>query len=626
MRKAYPESTAGQEALYRAGVLYFELGDFVNARKTLNELLFENPLFPKANDAKQKLGLAALEVGAYRDAYQTLISLADKAESEDEKRELYRQASRAAEGAHLFAEALELSIRLLDQARTPEEHQAELARVTELVEGKVGFTDIARIADGLNPSSAAWPVLTFKLARIYYHLRDWTNLQASLERFLQQAPNDPLAAQAQQMLDRANRRAGMKPRTIGVVLPLTGRYKAVSEVVLRGIQLALNGSDIELVVKDTQGDVDLAGKAVEELVFDSQAAVIVGPLLGDEARRVALVSEDLQVPNISLSLAPSITDIGPYVFRNMLTNEEQAQALVDYATGTLGYKKFGLLYPNLPYGVELANEFWDRAVEKGAEIRGAESYDHDQTTFTTEAKKLVGRYYLDDRLDYAEAVRDIQDKKLDAFRKRKALEKARSQLPPVVDFDALFIPDRWQQVSLVAPALAAEDIITTACDPKDLERIRKTTGNKDLKTVTLLGSNQWSSPKSQDGKSWEILDRGQKFVTCSVYVDGFFVDSNRPATKKFVERFRKDNAGRDPGYLDAIGFDTAGLLRQVIEKQAPKDRDTFRAALVNLKGFKGATGDTTFDERREAKKPLFFLTIESKGVRELSPAERVGGS
>src|SRR5678816_4413135 len=56
-RKAYPATTAGEEALYRAGVLSFELGDYTNARKQFNELLFENPLFPNAHDARLKLSL-----------------------------------------------------------------------------------------------------------------------------------------------------------------------------------------------------------------------------------------------------------------------------------------------------------------------------------------------------------------------------------------------------------------------------------------------------------------------------------------------------------------------------------------------------------------------------------------
>src|SRR4051812_38437510 len=54
VRKTYPSSTAGQEALYQAGVLSFEAGEYARARKLFNELLFENPLFEKAQDAKLK--------------------------------------------------------------------------------------------------------------------------------------------------------------------------------------------------------------------------------------------------------------------------------------------------------------------------------------------------------------------------------------------------------------------------------------------------------------------------------------------------------------------------------------------------------------------------------------------
>jgi len=50
--KAHPETTAAQEALYRAGVLAYESGDYSTARKSFNQLLYENPLFDKAQDAK----------------------------------------------------------------------------------------------------------------------------------------------------------------------------------------------------------------------------------------------------------------------------------------------------------------------------------------------------------------------------------------------------------------------------------------------------------------------------------------------------------------------------------------------------------------------------------------------
>ncbi|MBM7119341.1 penicillin-binding protein activator [[Archangium] primigenium] len=621
VRKAYPETTAGQDALYRAGVVFYDSRDYVNARKSFNELLFENPLHPQAVDAKRRLGRAALEVGAYRDAYQTLSSLAERAEGA-ERAQLMEDAARAAEKAGLFGPSLQMAVDAAGQARTPEEQQAAVARVQQLVEGRAGFVDVARVAEGLSSSNPAWPVLTFKLARIYYHLREWNRLEETLNRFLAEAPSSPYASQARDLLARATRRVEVQPRTVGVLLPMTGKYKAVGEAVMRGIKLALSGSDVELVVKDTQGDVNLTGQGMEQLAFDSGAIAVLGPIVADDARRAALVAEELQLPLLTLTRQEDITDIGPYVFRNMLTNSAQARAIADYAMKQKGFKSFAMLYPNLPYGVELANDFWDQVNANGGQVRGAETYAHDQTTFTSEAKKLVGRYYLEDRGDYIQGVREVQEQTTgqDAFRKRKAMEKMRGAVEPVIDFEAIFIPDEWRRVSLVAPALAVEDIVTNACDARDLERIRKTTGKKTLKTVMLLGTNAWSSGKGASGLP-ELVERGGKFVTCSVYVDGFFVDSQRPATRRFVQAYRQAYSG-DPSLLEAYGYDSARMVRQLLEsKQAPTSRAAFREALATLKDFDGATGKTSFDDKREARKPLFLLSVSNKGVTEVSPEE-----
>lgn len=62
------------------------------------------------------------------------------------------------------------------------------------------------------------------------------------------------------------------------------------------------------------------------------------------------------------------------------------------------------------------------------------------------------------------------------------MEKVRSTLDPVVDFEALLSPDPWQRVGLAAPALAVEAIITNACDARDIEKIKKATGRQELKT------------------------------------------------------------------------------------------------------------------------------------------------
>ena len=55
-----------------------------------------------------------------------------------------------------------------------------------------------------------------------------------------------------------------------------------------------------------------------------------------------------------------------------------------------------------------------------------------------------------------------------------------------------------------------------------------------------------------------------------MYVDGFYEGSDRPATKAFVQAFREQHKDATITILDAVAFDTAQLLKQVIEKQKPQ--------------------------------------------------------
>src|SRR5262249_29177600 len=106
------------------------------------------------------------------------------------------------------------------------------------------------------------------------------------------------------------------------------------------------------------------------------------------------------------------------------------------------------------------------------------------------------------------------------------------------------------------------------------------------------------------------------------------IDSQRPATRKFVQAFRDayKDVDKEPGLLEAIGYDSALMLRQIIDKQRPRTRSDLREALTRLKNFEGATGRTSFNDKREAVKPLFFAPVDSRGVRDLPPEATTGAS
>jgi ABC-type branched-subunit amino acid transport system substrate-binding protein len=78
--------------------------------------------------------------------------------------------------------------------------------------------------------------------------------------------------------------------------------------------------------------------------------------------------------------------------------------------------------------------------------------------------------------------------------------------------------------------------------------------------------------------------------------------------------------------LEANAYDSALLLRSLIAPGTRKTRSDLRQALITTKDFEGATGKTTFNSHREAEKSLFFISLDTNGVRELGPKEKVSGS
>jgi ABC-type branched-subunit amino acid transport system substrate-binding protein len=364
-------------------------------------------------------------------------------------------------------------------------------------------------------------------------------------------------------------------------------------------------------VRDTKGDPAVAAEQVRSL-WEAGAQVIIGPILAGESQSAAVAAQALGVPIIALARTEGITAIGPYVFRNMLTDSAQAKALAHYAIDLRKMRRFAVLYPEVDYGREMMELFWDRTAEKGGQFRGAEGYPYDATTFKTYTERLVGRADLELRGDWFAGLHQINSKKLTAVQRKRAMRTLRESLPPIIDFDGLFIADSAHNVSLIAPALAVENVVTNGCDAAEVKRIKRTTHAK-VSTVELLGWTAWYDP------DFDLVARAGHYVQCSVFVDGFFAQSSRPETKAFVESYERAN-GQSPGLMEAEAYDTGRMVLKVMESK-PATRDAFRQGFAALAQFPGATGETTIGPNREPEKPLFYVFIGADGYEELDPAK-----
>src|SRR3989338_9150555 len=357
-----------------------------------------------------------------------------------------------------------------------------------------------------------------------------------------------------------------KKQVIGCVLPLSGKYASYGTKSLKGIQHALqffedSSTPFELAIYDSKGDPKEAADGVSYLVDHYGVVAIIGPLLTQESIQAATKAQELQVPLLNLSQHPTITEIGDYVFRNAMTKQHQTDTLVDYACGEQGLRKFVILYPQDSYGIEFANQFWDKVEECGGTLEGIEAYESDQSDFNKEVKKLVGLHQpraREEEYRLEEANRKIELNKEEI---PESLVKLSSQ----IDFEAIFIPDYAKTIGQIAPTLAFYDI----------------------QNVTLFGTQGWNSS--------DLIRRGQEYVTGAIFVDGFSTKNPESSVQEFVKKFEK-TFGESPELWEAQAYDVAQLLASLLSEESIQTRENLKDRLLSLSDMSGVTGEATLSE------------------------------
>jgi branched-chain amino acid transport system substrate-binding protein len=185
---------------------------------------------------------------------------------------------------------------------------------------------------------------------------------------------------------------------IGMVGPLTGDYATYGQSVRNGVQTAIdeinadggvNGYTLQLIAEDSRGESTEAANAIQKLIDQDRVTAIVGAVLSGETATVAPIAQDSGVLMVTpSSTAPGLTDIGDYIFRNVITDDVQAQQMAEYAVSELGFNKLAVIYANNDYGVALKDNFTAKAQELGASIVGTESYLDGDEDFRAQLTKI----------------------------------------------------------------------------------------------------------------------------------------------------------------------------------------------------------------------------------------------
>jgi branched-chain amino acid transport system substrate-binding protein len=397
-------------------------------------------------------------------------------------------------------------------------------------------------------------------------------------KWLAQSTAESWALKGRESLEQIRREINVRPEVVGCLLPLSGPFAIYGQEVLNGIQLGMGmfgepgqSPALELVIKDTEGKPEKAKAGLEDLVNNEKVVAVIGPLTSRTAMDTAREAQTLGVPIIALTQKEGVTELGDMIFRNFLTPEREVRILVRTAINEMGKNRFAILYPNNPYGRFFMNLFWDTLDEMGGIVTAVESYNPDDTDFPDEIKKMTGLYYprpvsLVERL---EEMRTPEEEESTIFP---------DEPKPIIDFDAIFLPDIAQRVAMIAPQLVYHDVTD----------------------VLLMGTSLWQSP--------QLLETASDYIQGAIFPSGFFEKSGEPGVENFVEKY-KENFESSPGTLAAIGYDTVRLIKYVMEHEGARTRMGLKRALFRCPDFAGVTGMIYFDYRGELAKEPILLTV-----------------
>jgi len=363
---------------------------------------------------------------------------------------------------------------------------------------------------------------------------------------------------------------------IGALLPLTGKQAALGNRVLDGLIAGLDLFDrrraapVELRIENYGSDPAAVNRAVARLADEVRVLAIIGPPEFEAAREAAKAAQSAQVPLLALS--PVVATEGPrdFVFSDQRSDEREARTMASYAVKDLGLSRLVVFYPENAYGTAMMNAFRAEVQRLGGKVRRVQSYNPNQTDFSGEIKKLAA----------IKAPRPST--------KKKGVDPAKTP-PPVLDFDALYLPDAFRRVRMILPQLAFHDV----------------------RGIQLLGTSQWYVP---DG-----IRKEMDYFEGSVMTAPFFAESSKRLVMNFTDTFF-GATGREPDYREALAYDTARMLLDALRDRSVTDRRTLRDRLQKIEAFEGVTGWVSMTKAGEMQRGSFILKVEGKTIIDVTPA------
>lgn len=188
-----------------------------------------------------------------------------------------------------------------------------------------------------------------------------------------------------------------EPIKIGFIAPLSGDASSYGFGEKNAVEMALAeinqnggviGQPIEVIYEDGKCNGKDAVTAAQKLMEIDNVKIILGGGCSGETLAIAPVTEEKKVILFSaFSSNPSISQAGDFVFRNMMSDKDIAEATGISAVND-GYKKIAILSENTDYAQGVRKNMIAKLKNLGAEIVADEIYATNAKDFRTQLTKI----------------------------------------------------------------------------------------------------------------------------------------------------------------------------------------------------------------------------------------------
>ncbi len=346
-----------------------------------------------------------------------------------------------------------------------------------------------------------------------------------------------------------------KAWTIGVLLPMTGKYSTIGQRFQRGLKLALSSDTTidkhqwHLTLVDSAKTPPL--EAIKQL-NDDHATIILGPIQSKLAQSAAEKAIEYRLPIILWAPQPRLTSLGENVFQHFLSAANQAREMARFLQQR-GEKRVAILHPDNNFG----NEF--KATLNNSCRNG-------KTTI------VMSSAYNPHNTDFSSAIENLRDNH----------SSASDQQTPNYPFEALVIADFYPRLRLLVPQLTFHGL--------DRCQIYGTRGGNDCRLENEAGSDL------EGAIFLDIcLNLPKPPQVALDYHDLYLKTYQEPAS-----------------IYDAYAYDSITILNQARQLTNNARAANLSEALLKLPPLKLVTGLTTVSNDGEFSKQLCPIAFKDK--------------